>query len=178
MDRIVGGFLNFARPERDEVGAFSSEDIGELIGSTVALAEKDPRFCGGVRLKFDVDDSLPPVTMDRDRICEVLWNLLLNAQHAVGPIGQVKVSVTACERHGSTGIIVHVDDSGPGIPPDLRGAVFTPFETTKPNGTGLGLALSKQILDSHRGTIEIGDSELGGAQVSFWLPQKSSHRPE
>jgi two-component system sensor histidine kinase PilS (NtrC family) len=167
VNRIVGDFLSFARPVGRE---WATTGAGSLIASTLALVEKDPRFAGAVELQVRVADELPTLRVDVDRIREVLWNLLLNAAQAVGVGGRVAVVAYPERGDSGPGLRVAVEDSGPGIPGAMRERVFAPFETTKPNGTGLGLALAKHIVESHGGSISIGDAELGGARVGFWLP--------
>jgi two-component system sensor histidine kinase PilS (NtrC family) len=171
VNRIVGDFLSFARPVGRE---WATTGAAALIASTLALVEKDPRFGGSVELTLQVDRDLPSVRVDADRIREVLWNLLLNAAQAVGGGGRVAVIAHREDRAGEPGLRVAVEDSGPGIPAPLRERVFAPFETTKPNGTGLGLALAKHIVESHGGSMSISDAALGGARVGFWLPAQAS----
>ncbi len=167
VNRIVGDFLSFARPIGRE---WATTGAASLIASTLSLVEKDPRFAGAVELQVRAEEDLPTLRVDVDRIREVLWNLLLNAVQAVGSGG--RVAVIAGREEGSTGpgLRVAVEDSGPGIPAAMRERVFAPFETTKPNGTGLGLALAKHIIESHGGSMSIEDAKLGGARVGFWLP--------
>jgi signal transduction histidine kinase len=167
VNRIVGDFLSFARPVGRE---WSTTDASALIASTLALVEKDPRFGGAVELTVQVERDLPSVRVDADRIREVLWNLLLNAVQAVGAGGRVNVIAGGEARGSEPGLRVAVEDSGPGIPEAMRERAFAPFATTKPNGTGLGLALAKHIVESHGGSMSISDATLGGARVGFWLP--------
>ena len=122
------------------------------------------------------DLGLEVVLADPDRIRELLWNLLLNAAQAVGPGGRVELHGETRLNGVSPVVALRVEDSGRGIPEELRQRVFEPFETTKVSGTGLGLSLVRSIVLAHGGSIEITDSELGGACLSFWLPQ-ASRRP-
>ena len=168
INRIVGEVLVFARPP---VLARRPVALAPLVESTMALARRDPRFCAGVVLRSDLPADLPPVLADPDRIRELLWNLLLNAAQAVGPGGRVELHGETRLNGVSPVVALRVEDSGRGIPEELRQRVFEPFETTKVSGTGLGLSLVRSIVLAHGGSIEITDSELGGACLSFWLPQ-------
>jgi signal transduction histidine kinase len=107
--------------------------------------------------------------MDRDQVRQVIWNLCLNAVQAVGRHGAVSVVVTRqCER-GQDGVRVEVRDDGVGLAGVDSGNCFDPFETTKPNGTGLGLSMARHIVELHRGWIRLEDARPG-ACASFWLP--------
>jgi signal transduction histidine kinase len=88
-------------------------------------------------------------------------NLLLNAGEAAGPDQQVRLELRGVDA-GSRRITV--DDSGPGIPEELQARILEPFYTTKADGTGLGLASVVSCANLHDGTVEIGDSSLGGAR--------------
>jgi signal transduction histidine kinase len=80
--------------------------------------------------------------------------------------GSIDVAVTGEGR----GVVITVADHGPGIPAELRGRVFEPYLTTKPDGTGLGLALVRQTVDAHHGTIAVAETEGGGATFTLVFP--------
>jgi two-component system, OmpR family, sensor kinase len=109
---------------------------------------------------------------DPDLIAQVLRNLIENARRHAGPSGRVAVSSAA----DPGGLRVDVDDDGPGIPPDERERVFDRFHRSEAardrasGGSGLGLGIARSILASHDGSIQVEDSPLGGARVSFELP--------
>lgn len=166
VNRIVGDFLSFARPGR---GRFAPSAIGELVESTLVLLRKDPRCDEGVALDASLEPGLPDVVMDRDQIRQVVWNLLLNAVQAVGRRGRVAVRVARAAEDGSAGVAVEVRDDGPGLPDDETANLFDPFETTKPNGTGLGLSMARHIVELHRGHVCI-ENARPGARARFWLP--------
>jgi two-component system sensor histidine kinase AtoS len=96
----------------------------------------------------------------------VFVNLLMNAAHAMDGQGVIRVSVMPADQ------VCHVvvQDSGPGIPPDVRERIFTPFFTTKSRGTGLGLPTAKRIVEAHSGQIEIDCPPGGGTTVTVQLP--------
>ncbi len=166
MNRIVGEFLSFTRPSSNPR---PTARIDQVIRSTIRLLERDPICASDVELSLDLEDGLPGVVADRDRVRQVLWNLLLNAVQAAGERGRVVVTARTESRDARPGVAIAVDDSGPGIPACMRERVFAPFETSKPNGTGLGLSLVRHIVDSYGGEIRIAGSELGGARVWLWL---------
>jgi signal transduction histidine kinase len=176
VNRIVGDFLSFARPNAVTAGSSESTRVDVLIASTATLVRKDPRFSDGIELRVCVEADLPDVGADQDRIRQVLWNLLLNAGQAVAGKGSVVVGARAQQRNGKPAVLLYVEDSGPGIPEEMQDRAFEPFETTKPNGTGLGLSLARHIVESYAGEIFIESSELGGAKLCITLPPVSDKR--
>lgn len=127
-----------------------------------------------MELEVAIPDEPAPVTCDRDRIVQVVLNLLSNACKFVPrPGGRVRVEL---RRKGSV-FEIRVEDNGPGVPPEARELVFEKFHqltgnlnTQKPTGTGLGLAISKQIVEHFGGRIWIEEATLGGAALCFTLP--------
>jgi signal transduction histidine kinase len=99
----------------------------------------------------------------------VVINLVRNAMQAIGRAGGAgRVVVRLGTDSGD--LVLDVEDSGPGIPDDLREAVFDPYVTTRTDGTGLGLAIVKKIVVEHGGTIAASRSALGGAKLRIRLP--------
>jgi two-component system nitrogen regulation sensor histidine kinase GlnL len=128
------------------------------------------------------DPSLPPVWGNRDQLVQVMLNLVKNAAEALvdrGDEGEitlitayqhgVRVAVPGTKRRLHLPLVVTIRDSGPGIPPDMRDNLFDPFVTTKPTGSGLGLALVAKIIDEHGGLIEV-DSRPGRTEFRVFLP--------
>lgn len=165
VSRIVGDFLSYARPARLET---VSHELVEWVSTTAELVRRDPRAPAGLELECQADGSLPELRLDRDKIRQLVWNLLVNAVEACGAGGRVRVRVGT--DPAGAGARIEVDDDGPGIPPAQRERVFEPFETTKAGGTGLGLAVCRHIAELHGGGISIEDSELGGARFAVRLP--------
>ncbi len=89
--------------------------------------------------------------VDRDQLSQALWALLQNAAEAAGDTGHVALSVTAADGHWT----IDISDSGPGVPADRTAAIFRPFDTTKPTGTGIGLSLARRIAQGHGGTLDL-----------------------
>jgi C4-dicarboxylate-specific signal transduction histidine kinase len=141
-----------------------SEVIDELRPVFDMLAQ-----WAGVSLKFDVAQPLPEVSIDRLRVQHVLFSLFQNAldvsvQNPTAP--WVRFGVRA-EKYA---VEISVTDSGSGIPPETRSQIFKPFFTTKPRGTGLGLASSRAIVEAHEGTIGFEADAAGGTRFWFRLP--------
>ena len=108
-----------------------------------------------------------PGFFDRGHIQQVLINLIKNAYEAGGPTDQVEVAVEASEDGGCR---ITVMDRGPGVSDEVMESVFVPFFTTKPTGSGLGLALSREIVGLHQGRLALARRPGGGMAVSVWLP--------
>jgi signal transduction histidine kinase len=120
----------------------------------------------GVELTVDAPDDLPQVGLDEAQIRQVLINLLKNAREAVGSGGHVRLAVSAANG----GVVLRVADDGPGIPKGEREHIFEVFHTTKKHGSGLGLALSQQIVVAHGGSIRCRGGDEGGAVFELWFP--------
>jgi len=125
-----------------------------------------------VGLGFDLPDDGKPaiVLLDHLMFRRVLINLVRNAMQAIGPAASGKGEVRVSLRRSGNYWEIDVDDNGPGIDPDLHGAVFDPYVTSKNEGTGLGLAIVKKIVMEHGGTVRALDGPLGGARVEVKLP--------
>ena len=127
------------------------------------------------RLEVVAEPGLPPVHIDRLRIQHVLCALVQNAFEAAadGPEPRLVRVHLSGDRYA---VQISVTDSGHGVSPDAQGQLFRPFFTTKPRGTGLGLASSRAIVESHEGTIGFENSASGGCRFWFRLPATHSQR--
>jgi PAS domain S-box-containing protein len=144
-------------------------DFNLLAGEVVAMVRPDAEV-HRVRLTLETDPALPPVHGDEVQLQQVLLNLLLNAMDAVSanrPDNRL-IAVRAWSV-GST-VEVSVSDNGQGIPADNLPRVFEPFFTSKPNGLGMGLAISRGIIEAHGGRLRVENNATGGATFHFTLP--------
>jgi two-component system sensor kinase FixL len=123
----------------------------------------------GVHLQIDVAPSLPEVSIDRLRVQHVLFSLFQNALD-VSAQNSVPARVVLTSRADRYAVETSITDSGAGICDQVRGQLFRPFFTTKPHGTGLGLASSRAIIEAHEGTIGFESRPAGGTRVWFRLP--------
>jgi signal transduction histidine kinase len=163
LDKILGQLLGFVRhrpPRRLRA------DLAEVIASARAAA--------GARLDaidFHAPEGpLPEALCDPDQMEQVFLNLFLNAAEAMGGRGEIRVRAGASEDR----IWVRVEDTGPGVPPELRHKVFESFFTTRPAGVGLGLSVCLRIMSDHQGSIAVEDREdQRGASVRLSLPRFS-----
>ena len=106
---------------------------------------------------------------------QVLVNLVINAMDAMEATPHGRRHITISSEARGTDIVVVVHDTGPGLPADLLGRLFTPFVTTKSHGVGIGLAIARTIVEAHGGTIGARNSPVGGAIFTLTLPASDAH---
>lgn len=175
LSRLLSEFLDFARVR---VARMDPIDLCEIARGAARLASAHPDARGGVRVECIVPDGGPIMIMgDEDMLHRALFNLALNGVQASPPKATVTIEVLmdvqdpassdAASDAGSVGI--RVSDHGAGIPEQVRGRLFDPFTTTKPQGTGLGLAVVHRAVVAHKGLVLI-DSGVQGTKVTIVLP--------
>ena len=178
IDAIVRSLLDYARPRSGQRDVL---DVADVVAGAVALLDAQG-VLRGVAVEVRPEPGLPAVRGDRSDLEQVFVNLLLNAVDATGPGGAVRVGLAAGPAQpagapsSSRTVTVTVDDSGSGIPADLRERVFDPFFTTKEpgRGTGLGLAIVQRIVHDHGGRVDVGTGALGGAAFTVTLPAEAA----
>ncbi len=161
---IIERMRDFYRPTRGEL---APADINQLLEETLALASLNLRH---ERINMIFTPALEALTVlgNADQLRQVFLNLVLNAIEAMPDGG----SLTVRTEVGSTVVLVEIQDTGVGIPDDIRPHLFEPFFTSKSNGTGLGLSISAHIVTQHGGQIEV-DSEVGsGTTFRVVLPRQ------
>ena len=122
-----------------------------------------------IELIFSLEDALPPVLMDRIEVQQVVLNILRNAIEAFEGTGErkIRISIRAAAPHQ---VEVDIRDNGPGLAPHVADDPFRPFQTTKADGMGIGLAISHTIIDAHGGRLWAENPPEGGAAFRFTLP--------
>jgi two-component system sensor histidine kinase HydH len=169
LNDLVTDMLDLAgpRPPKGE-----EIDVVALAGDVVALAARSERSASGdVRVVYDGPSTAPLARGDGAQIRQVMWNLVRNAVQASPAGTTVKVAVVLV----AGGVILRVDDEGPGIPDEARARIFDAFYTTRTHGVGIGLAVVKRIIDEHASLgarIEVVSPDNGGA--SFRVTLKSA----
>ena len=171
MNALVTRFLDFARPHELEE---RQEKIPPLVELAVKAArDRWPEANVEVECKFDPD--LPEVTLDAELIERVFTNLALNAYEAMGVVGgRLRVSAAPASEGSRPGVEVTFEDTGPGIPAELREQIFNPFFTTKESGVGLGLSIVSKIIDDHHGSIRVTSEPAKGACFRVFLPRREA----
>jgi C4-dicarboxylate-specific signal transduction histidine kinase len=151
-------------------GSTGPVDLNELINE-VARDVSIGRSAANVRLRLDLDRSLPPLHASAGQLRQVLRNVLTNAVDAtVGNQRDGLVTISTSADPNADAVVVHVVDNGSGVRDDVRAHVFEPFFSTKRDGFGVGLALAHAIVREQGGTIGIHNVENAGARVEIKLP--------
>jgi two-component system sensor histidine kinase HydH len=172
VDALVSRFLDFARPSQLEL---RPQEVAPLIQHALKAA-RDRWPDAPVELETELTGKLPLVRADAALCEQVFTNLALNAYEAMGTEGgMLRVSAKAVDsaRQGGNkqhGVIIEFQDTGPGVPPELREQIFNPFFTTKKTGVGLGLSIVSKIVDDHRGWISVVNGAGIGACFRLFLP--------
>ncbi|MCM2254116.1 MAG: ATP-binding protein [Vicinamibacteria bacterium] len=164
IDRIVREFVDFARPAPLARRATDLRALTLSIGEA-ARAQAEARGLG-FELAADVAGE---ADLDPDRLREALGNLLRNAIEATPAGGRVRLAA----RDDGARVAWEIVDTGPGIGDDVRGRIFDLYFTTKPDGTGVGLALTHQVVTAHDGTIEVDSAPGAGTRMTVRLPRRA-----
>ncbi len=178
--RIVKTFLSMARQRKPEQSAVEIntvlDDCVEMLGYGLRTA--------GVTVEKHLATNLPPISANADQLHQVFLNLIVNAQQAMESQSGPRRLRIASDRQGEH-VRVLIADNGPGIVPAIRTRIFDPYFTTKPpgGGTGVGLAVSLGIVESHSGSLTVDCPPEGGALFQVLLPihvpdQKTPHAEE
>jgi signal transduction histidine kinase len=163
LDRVVKTFLDFNRP----VELHPSEtDIATLIRDVLSLAEPQARQ-SKVRLVFMPDGALPLVRVDRDLMKQALLNLVINGCQAMPSGGELRVRPRTLPHS----VELEIADQGVGIPPESRARIFSLYYSTKPGGTGMGLAMAYRIVQLHNGSIDFSSEIDRGTTFRVTLPR-------
>ncbi len=172
---ILTEFLRFAGSVHLELHPANLNDIvDEMVEFFLPQAE-----AAGVRVRIELSPRPLQVDIDATHFKQALLNLLLNATQAAGnATGPKELILRTEQRKTPEGLqaVVHVIDTGPGIPEDKIDRIFEPYFTTKSGGTGLGLPTSRRLIEEHRGTIEAHSAPGKGADFVITLPVRADPR--
>ena len=147
-------------------------EINDLVVSTLQLVEADAR-ADGIAIQTKLVDGLPPVHGDLIQLQQVLLNLTRNAVDAMRDSPSKDQGIMIATGLGGAGEVqVSVTDHGPGVSPQLVESIFLPFVTTKRQGLGVGLAISRTIIRAHNGELFCRRNPAGGAVFGFKLPAR------
>jgi signal transduction histidine kinase len=185
LDSSVDSCLQYVRPVSPSL---TPADLGAMLEEAVVVAE-GRRGKPGIEIRRSFDVDIPPFKMDAGLLRQVFVNLLLNALEAVGDSGSITISAGREPAPEAASIpyhpsgpardpwgdvrqfaVVRIRDSGPGIGEEERDRIFQPFFTTKKHGSGVGLAVAKKIVGSHRGLIDVTSAPGEGAEIVVRLP--------
>ena len=167
LERTVQGLLDYAKPAPP---VRRPQDVTRVVARAVGVVAAQADRAG---VTVESVPSAGPMLarLDPDQFLSLLTNLLLNAVEATPPGGRVEV---AAGRPTPGTVAVTVSDTGPGIPPGAAATLFTPFATSKPTGTGLGLVVARRVAADHGGTLVAGDRPGGGARFTVTIPAEEA----
>ena len=164
---VIRNLHNLFRMQTSE---FKLLDLNAQIKETLRLLNSE-FLIHNVAVHTDFCDALPAVMATGIQLQQVLINLISNAIQAMQQSANAmrSISIATVKGNGSE-IQVHVEDSGPGIDPERLEGIFEPLTTSKPSGLGMGLSISRSIVQTHGGRIWAENIPAGGARISFTLP--------
>ena len=163
LDRVVKTFLDFTRPVELRR---SQADLERIIREVFTLAEPQAKQ-SNVKLTLVQNGAIPALNLDQDLIKQALLNMVLNGCQAMPTGGELRVTPRAFDRH----VELEIADQGAGIPAEVRPRLFSLFFTTKPNGTGVGLAMAYRIVQLHNGSIDYTSEMNKGTSFRVSLPR-------
>lgn len=171
LNALVARFLDFARPSQLEL---RPQNISEIVDRALDMVRSQTPD-GHVQIERHYDSGAPEILADREFCERVFVNLIQNAYQAMEnpahvPEGVLRISIAPESSGGRAGVSVVIEDTGPGVPPEMREQIFNPFVTSKKEGVGLGLAIVAKIVDDHRGWIRLEDGPTSCASFRVFLP--------
>jgi len=161
---IIQDLLEFSR-QREPLKALA--DLNGVINKASSILSNEFRL-NRISLEKRLSDNLPSVLIDVNQMEQVFINFFMNAVEAIQ--GQGHISVRSYKDEDNQGIVVEIADSGMGIPQELVERIFEPFFSTKPKGTGLGLAVNYGIIQKHGGQIRVSSQPGRGTTMTIRLP--------
>jgi two-component system, NtrC family, sensor histidine kinase HydH len=170
LSALVTRFLDFARPLHADL---SQQEITTILDR--ALTDVASLWKGApVQIEKDYARDLPAIAVDEGLCEQAFINIVQNAFDAMSATGGVlRVKVAPANANGRDGLEVRIEDTGPGIPVELREQIFNPFVTTKKTGVGLGLSIVSKIMDGHHGFVRVEDANGKGAGFVMFFPVAS-----
>jgi signal transduction histidine kinase len=167
LNALVVRFLDFARPSKLELQSTPLSEIVDRALDVSAASFLDAK----VKIDREYAPGVPEIQADRQLCEQVFVNLITNAFQAMeGREGTLHLAIAPEISRGESGVGVVVEDSGSGVPPEMREQIFNPFFTSKKDGVGLGLSIVAKIVDDHRGTIRLEDRAGAGARFHLFFP--------
>jgi len=160
---IVRQMSSFSKTKTSDL---RNHDVRSLVEMTLDLVKYDKRM-KNIVVDKDIPGSLPRVTVDETQLIQVLMNIILNAADAMAGGGDLQIRARGLDEE----VEISIADTGPGIPMEHIEKIFDPFFTTKEKGTGLGLAVSYNIIKSYQGDILVENRPDGGTIFRVRLPQ-------
>ncbi len=164
MDRIIQQVLQFARPSDPQ---FLPAELNEAVRRCVDMSKMYLRKAN-VELSVELQAELSEIVMDFNQICQVLMNLIINSIESMPGGGKLRVSTFA---NADQGQVFEIHDSGTGVLEEDKARIFDPFFTRKPDGTGMGLSISRQIAEKHGALMELDSAPGEGTTFRLIFPR-------
>lgn len=166
LDKTVNDLLFFGKPSLPEL---TCVDINTILATTLKFASQHN---GGVNIerRIELQSDLPPVFADDKQMQQVFLNIVLNAYQAMPSGGLLGITSSRIFRNDIEYVRVDISDTGSGIPPQILEKIFTPFYTTKAQGTGLGLPICNKLVKLHKGDIRVTSDDVAGTIFTVELP--------
>lgn len=171
LDKTVNDLLFFGKPSLPEL---TCVDLNSILSTTLKFASQH-RGGTNVEKRIQFKEDLPPVYADDKQMQQVFLNIVLNAYQAMPSGGVLGVTSSLVMRGDVEYVRVDISDTGSGIPPQILEKIFTPFYTTKAQGTGLGLPICNKLVKLHKGDIRVTSDDTNGTIFTVELP---SYYPE
>jgi signal transduction histidine kinase len=169
LSELVQSFLHYGKPIEIRP---ASTDVKQLVDGVLAISESKMKS-QGIEVLEDADSVATVLNVDAEKLRTCFMNVVANAVQAMPEGGTIRITFSRENER----LVIRFRDTGAGIDPDAAAHVFEPFFTTKREGIGLGLFLSKAIVEGHGGTIDIGPNPTGpGTSVTFTFPQSGMER--
>jgi len=168
LNEYVTELVDFAKPPNVYPTLIELKPITSIIKESIAELGVDPDTVATV-----IGEDAQQIKADEGRLVLILKSLVLNGIEAIGASKKAQIRIASYRQNydGTSGVLLSVEDNGPGFFENIVTHIFDPFFSTKEASTGLGLTLVKKYVDAHRGTIMIStSSDLGGAKVEMFFP--------
>lgn len=177
LDRCRNIAQNLLKLSEQSEPTFKKVDVNKVIEEILYLMRSEIKF-RKLHVETQLDTGLLPIKADPSQLEQVFMNLILNAAQAMAQGGSLKIITRRCDQ--GNGVEIRFSDTGVGIPQENLARIFTPFFTTKRNGTGVGLGLSiaRQMIEGHGGTIQVKSQAGKGTTFIIRLPVDRKTREE
>ena len=183
IDNVVGRLLNMLQPSNTD---WTQEDVNEVLAETVGLSKHEVRD-KDITIIEEYGEDLPHTSMQRENLIHAFMNLVINAFQAIPQSGSIHVRSQAMASWDrprdnadqiTTGILVEIQDDGPGMDKATLDKIFNPNFTTKENGSGFGLTIARQTFEAHGGEVFVKSAPGKGTLFRVWLPLRRAQTQE
>ncbi len=162
LNQVTETYLQLARLPQPEV---QEADINVLLNDLLSLVSAEMKQ-HHIDIELNLDSPVPVAVFDPGQLRQAILNMIINSKEAMLDGGRIVITTNGSPQD----LLISVSDTGPGIPTQMRNRIFEPFFSTKPDGTGLGLSLTQEIIQGHGGEIEVEENMPSGTTIRVRLP--------